>query len=159
MDVLAVPSDDSVLFLSSVGMSPLFFPFAFKDKDKKKKHAFHPIEYKFHSEFQSHERGFDRLHSVEIAETINMIRWWKHQTSGVSLLSTNGTGVLLRYLLSARALIAINSADTTVKLWRIVPKRERRGRPNAYVSGGATNETVTDSLPRGRIPQIGRAHV
>lgn len=99
------------------------------DKEKKKKHAFHPIEYKFHSEFQSHERGFDRLHSVEIAESINMIRWWKHQTAGVALLSTN---------------------DTTVKLWKIRSRRQRRGRRESVV-GAASNEVV-DDVPSGKIP-------
>lgn len=102
------------------------------DKDKKKKGAFHPIEYKFHSEFQSHERGFDRLHSVEISESINMIRWWKHQTGGLSLLSTN---------------------DTTVKLWKIWPKRVRRGRRNSTVSDSTNNEADEyPPLSPGQIP-------
>jgi len=98
-------------------------------KDKKKKPVFHPVEYKFHCEFQSHERGFDRLHSVEISESINMIRWWKYQTAGCSLLSTN---------------------DTTVKLWKIHPKRVRRGRRNSNTAGG--NGDSGPPLAPGQIP-------
>jgi len=101
-----------------------------KDKDKKKKPVFHPVEYKFHCEFQSHERGFDRLHSVEISESINTIRWWKHQTAGCSLLSTN---------------------DTTVKLWKIHPKRVRRGRRNSNITGGGNGDTGPPLAP-GQIP-------
>jgi hypothetical protein len=48
-------------------------------------------EYKFYTEFQSHEPEFDYLKSLEIEEKINKIRWCKRQNSAHFLLSTNGT--------------------------------------------------------------------
>jgi serine/threonine-protein phosphatase 2A regulatory subunit B len=58
-------------------------------------------EYKFFTEFQSHEPEFDYLKSLEIEEKINKIRWCKRQNSAHFLLSTN---------------------DRTVKLWKIFEK-------------------------------------
>ncbi len=48
-------------------------------------------EYKFYTEFQSHEPEFDYLKSLEIEEKINKIRWCRRQNSAHFLLSTNGT--------------------------------------------------------------------
>jgi serine/threonine-protein phosphatase 2A regulatory subunit B len=48
-------------------------------------------EYKFYTEFQSHEPEFDYLKSLEIEEKINKIRWCKRQNAAHFLLSTNGT--------------------------------------------------------------------
>jgi hypothetical protein len=36
-----------------------------------------PAEYKFYTEFQSHEAEFDYLKSLEIEEKINQIEWLK----------------------------------------------------------------------------------
>lgn len=47
-------------------------------------------EYKFYTEFQSHEPEFDYLKSLEIEEKINKIRWCKRQNQAHFLLSTNG---------------------------------------------------------------------
>jgi hypothetical protein len=47
-------------------------------------------EYKFYTEFQSHEPEFDYLKSLEIEEKINKIRWCRRQNSAHFLLSTNG---------------------------------------------------------------------
>lgn len=47
-------------------------------------------EYKFHTEFQSHEPEFDYLKSLEIEEKINKIKWCKRQNAAHFLLSTNG---------------------------------------------------------------------
>lgn len=47
-------------------------------------------EYKFYTEFQSHEPEFDYLKSLEIEEKINRIKWCKRQNSAHFLLSTNG---------------------------------------------------------------------
>lgn len=58
-------------------------------------------EYKFYTEFQSHEPEFDYLKSLEIEEKINKIRWCKKQNAGHFLLSTN---------------------DKTVKLWKVFDK-------------------------------------
>jgi ATP-dependent helicase/DNAse subunit B len=58
-------------------------------------------EYKFYTEFQSHEPEFDYLKSLEIEEKINKIKWCKRQNSAHFLLSTNGA--LHYYLLSFEA--------------------------------------------------------
>ncbi|KAG0311474.1 protein phosphatase 2A regulatory subunit cdc55 [Linnemannia gamsii] len=58
-------------------------------------------EYKFHTEFQSHEPEFDYLKSLEIEEKINKIKWCRRQNSAHFLLSTN---------------------DKTVKLWKVFEK-------------------------------------
>ena len=47
-------------------------------------------EYKFFTEFQSHEPEFDYLKSLEIEEKINKIRWCRRQNAAHFLLSTNG---------------------------------------------------------------------
>ena len=48
-------------------------------------------EYRFHTEFQSHEPEFDYLKSLEIEVIINQICWCKRQNAAHMLLSTNGT--------------------------------------------------------------------
>lgn len=58
-------------------------------------------EYKFHTEFQSHEPEFDYLKSLEIEEKINKIRWCRRQNAAHFLLSTN---------------------DKTIKLWKVFEK-------------------------------------
>ncbi|KAK4700036.1 serine/threonine-protein phosphatase 2A regulatory subunit B, partial [Phenoliferia sp. Uapishka_3] len=58
-------------------------------------------EYKFYTEFQSHEPEFDYLKSLEIEEKINKIRWCKRQNASHFLLSTN---------------------DKTIKLWKVFEK-------------------------------------
>ena len=55
-------------------------------------------EYKFYTEFQSHEPEFDYLKSLEIEEKINKIRWCKRQNAAHFLLSTNGQSVCLSSL-------------------------------------------------------------
>lgn len=61
------------------------------------------FEYRYLTEFQSHEPEFDYLKSLEIEEKINQVRWVRAGSSGVKhLLSTN---------------------DKTVKLWRVYEKR------------------------------------
>lgn len=61
-------------------------------------------EYKFHTEFQSHEPEFDYLKSLEIEEKINKIKWCKRQNPSHYLLSTN---------------------DKTIKLWKVFEKSLR----------------------------------
>ena len=58
-------------------------------------------EYKFHTEFQSHEPEFDYLKSLEIEEKINKIKWCRRQNASHYLLSTN---------------------DKTIKLWKVYEK-------------------------------------
>eukprot|EP00743_Colponemidia_sp_Colp-15_P001620 GILK01001769.1.p1 GENE.GILK01001769.1~~GILK01001769.1.p1 ORF type:complete len:502 (-),score=67.21 GILK01001769.1:196-1587(-) len=61
-----------------------------------------PYEYRYFTEFQSHEPEFDYLKSLEIEEKINKIRWCKQPQSGLYMLSTN---------------------DKTVKLWKVYEKK------------------------------------
>ncbi|KAK9473508.1 WD40-repeat-containing domain protein [Dipodascopsis tothii] len=58
-------------------------------------------EYKFYTEFQSHEPEFDYLRSHEIEEKINKIKWCRKTNQAHFLLSTN---------------------DKTIKLWKIFEK-------------------------------------
>lgn len=69
-------------------------------KDSKKKTR--SPEYKFYTEFQSHEPEFDCLKSLEIEEKINKIKWCKRTNNAQFLLSTN---------------------DKTVKLWKVHEKK------------------------------------
>jgi serine/threonine-protein phosphatase 2A regulatory subunit B len=55
-------------------------------------------EYRFHTEFQSHDAEFDYLKSLEIEEKINKIKWCRRQNQAHFLLSTN---------------------DKTIKLWKV----------------------------------------
>ncbi|BGP47822.1 protein phosphatase 2A regulatory subunit cdc55 [Rhodotorula kratochvilovae] len=65
-------------------------------------------EYKFYTEFQSHEPEFDYLKSLEIEEKINKIRWCKRQNAAHFLLSTNGAPLFALY--------------KTIKLWKVFEK-------------------------------------
>lgn len=58
-------------------------------------------EYKFLTEFQSHDAEFDYLKSLEIEEKINQIKWLRPTQRSHFLLSTN---------------------DKTIKLWKIYEK-------------------------------------
>lgn len=59
-------------------------------------------EYKFYTEFQSHDAEFDYLKSLEIEEKINKIKWLKRFNQSNFLLSTN---------------------DKTIKLWKVFEKQ------------------------------------
>ncbi|KAK9831354.1 hypothetical protein WJX81_004778 [Elliptochloris bilobata] len=63
-----------------------------------------PFEYRYTTEFQSHEPEFDYLKSLEIEEKINQVRWVNQSSRSRLLLSTN---------------------DKTIKLWRVYEKRVR----------------------------------
>lgn len=58
-------------------------------------------EYKFLTEFQSHDAEFDYLKSLEIEEKINQIKWCRPTNQSHFLLSTN---------------------DKTIKLWKVYEK-------------------------------------
>ncbi|EPX74991.1 protein phosphatase regulatory subunit Pab1 [Schizosaccharomyces octosporus yFS286] len=64
-------------------------------------HSKKGCEYKFFTEFQSHEPEFDYLKSLEIEEKINKIRWCRRTNRAHFLLSTN---------------------DKTIKLWKLYEK-------------------------------------
>jgi serine/threonine-protein phosphatase 2A regulatory subunit B len=56
------------------------------------------FEFRYMTEFQSHEPEFDYLKSFEIEEKINKVRWVNHSSSSRLVLSTN---------------------DKTIKLWKV----------------------------------------
>eukprot|EP00245_Coleochaete_scutata_P004418 TRINITY_DN169_c0_g1_i1.p1 TRINITY_DN169_c0_g1~~TRINITY_DN169_c0_g1_i1.p1 ORF type:complete len:524 (-),score=86.16 TRINITY_DN169_c0_g1_i1:750-2321(-) len=91
------------------------------------------IEYRYSTEFQSHEPEFDYLKSLEIEEKINKIRWCHASSTSRFLLSTN---------------------DKTIKLWKVNEKKVK------HVSnfncappgvGGNANSTTPAPLSPGRM--------
>ncbi|KAJ0964602.1 hypothetical protein J5N97_025740 [Dioscorea zingiberensis] len=64
----------------------------------------HP-EFRYKTEFQSHEPEFDYLKSLEIEEKINKIRWCQTPNGALFLLSTN---------------------DKTIKYWKVQEKKVKR---------------------------------
>ncbi|KAK9478176.1 WD40-repeat-containing domain protein [Lipomyces japonicus] len=90
-------------------------------------------EYKFHTEFQSHEPEFDYLKSLEIEEKINKIKWCRRTNAAHFLLSTN---------------------DKTIKLWKIYEKSLKVVSENNLsdtVGGRPPNPLSLDSL---RLPRM-----
>ncbi|GAA5822556.1 hypothetical protein JCM10212_002458 [Sporobolomyces blumeae] len=88
-------------------------------------------EYKFYTEFQSHEPEFDYLKSLEIEEKINKIRWCKRQNAAHFLLSTN---------------------DKTIKLWKVFEKSlkvvaENNGSAAATGAPPPSPPPLTQSVP------------
>eukprot|EP00252_Welwitschia_mirabilis_P001044 TRINITY_DN11014_c0_g1_i1.p1 TRINITY_DN11014_c0_g1~~TRINITY_DN11014_c0_g1_i1.p1 ORF type:complete len:515 (-),score=83.04 TRINITY_DN11014_c0_g1_i1:806-2350(-) len=82
----------------------------------------HP-EYRYKTEFQSHEPEFDYLKSLEIEEKINKIRWCPTANGALFLLSTN---------------------DKTIKLWKVQDKKIRRvSETNAATSMRLENGNIT----------------
>jgi serine/threonine-protein phosphatase 2A regulatory subunit B len=87
-----------------------------------------PVEYKFFTEFQSHEPEFDYLKSLEIEEKINKIRWCARQNSAHFLLSTN---------------------DKTVKLWKVYEKKVKQvAGYNLGASGSAPSSSMALKVPK-----------
>ncbi|XP_038686836.1 serine/threonine protein phosphatase 2A 55 kDa regulatory subunit B beta isoform-like isoform X2 [Tripterygium wilfordii] len=73
-------------------------------------------EYRYKTEFQSHEPEFDYLSSTEIEEKINKVRWCATPNGALFLLSTN---------------------DKTIKLWKIKEQKVKKVQnmdPNQVVS-------------------------
>ncbi|VVA91689.1 unnamed protein product [Arabis nemorensis] len=64
----------------------------------------HP-EFRYKTEFQSHEPEFDYLKSLEIEEKINKIRWCQPANGALFLLSTN---------------------DKTIKYWKVQEKKVKK---------------------------------
>ncbi|KAF3794814.1 Serine/threonine protein phosphatase 2A regulatory subunit B beta isoform [Nymphaea thermarum] len=64
----------------------------------------HP-EFRYKTEFQSHEPEFDYLKSLEIEEKINKIRWCQTANGALFLLSTN---------------------DKTIKYWKVQEKKVKK---------------------------------
>lgn len=71
-------------------------------------------EYKFLTEFQSHDAEFDYLKSLEIEEKINQIKWCRPTNQSHFLLSTN---------------------DKTIKLWKVYEKNIKLVSENNLTEG------------------------
>ncbi|KAJ0986480.1 hypothetical protein J5N97_004836 [Dioscorea zingiberensis] len=91
----------------------------------------HP-EFRYKTEFQSHEPEFDYLKSLEIEEKINKIRWCQTVNGILILLSTN---------------------DKTIKFWKVLEKKVKRISetnlwPSQPVGNGclATSSTASPSV-------------
>ncbi|KAL7100074.1 hypothetical protein ACP275_09G125800 [Erythranthe tilingii] len=84
----------------------------------------HP-EFRYKTEFQSHEPEFDYLKSLEIEEKINKIRWCQAANGALFLLSTN---------------------DKTIKYWKVQEKKIKKiSEMNVDPSKVAGNGSVASS--------------
>nr|XP_043607142.1 serine/threonine protein phosphatase 2A 55 kDa regulatory subunit B beta isoform-like [Erigeron canadensis]XP_043607143.1 serine/threonine protein phosphatase 2A 55 kDa regulatory subunit B beta isoform-like [Erigeron canadensis] len=92
----------------------------------------HP-EFRYRSEFQSHEPEFDYLKSLEIEEKINKIRWYHTSNSAMFLLSTN---------------------DKTVKFWKVQEKKIKKV-CNFNVEPPKT--TINGFINSSNVPMLSRA--
>ncbi|KAM7480530.1 hypothetical protein LguiA_028743 [Lonicera macranthoides] len=103
--------------------------------------ADHPIrhpEFRYKTEFQSHEPEFDYLKSLEIEEKINKIRWCQTANGALFLLSTN---------------------DKTIKFWKVQEKKVKKisevnvdpskAIGNGSVSGSSVSSTTKSYLANG----------
>lgn len=88
-------------------------------------------EYKFFTEFQSHDAEFDYLKSLEIEEKINKIRWLRSYNNLLYLLSTN---------------------DKTIKLWKVAERQVKLVAENNLNGGTSLGPKAVDvtslRLPR-----------
>jgi len=84
----------------------------------------HP-EFRYKTEFQSHEPEFDYLKSLEIEEKINKIKWGQTANNALFILSTN---------------------DKTIKYWKVQDKKVKRiSVMNLDTSQSAGNGTTSSS--------------
>ncbi|XP_071703640.1 serine/threonine protein phosphatase 2A 55 kDa regulatory subunit B beta isoform-like [Rutidosis leptorrhynchoides] len=89
----------------------------------------HP-EYRYKTEFQSHEPEFDYLKSVEIEEKINKMRWCMTLNESHFLLSTN---------------------DKTIKLWKVKERKVKKVKemdltPYVYTENSLLSESSFVSM-------------
>jgi len=144
-DVSAIEFDDTGDFIAVGDRGGRIVLFERDEKTDKgnnnnKKHAIKSPEYKFFTEFQSHEPEFDYLKSLEIEEKINKIKWCKRQNNAHFLISTN---------------------DKTIKLWKVFEKKIKAISTNPHdrnktvktpkdiiIPTVDTRETVVAATPR-----------
>ncbi|KAI0515500.1 hypothetical protein KFK09_008165 [Dendrobium nobile] len=97
----------------------------------------HP-EFRYKTEFQSHEPEFDYLKSLEIEEKINKIRWCQTSNGALFLLSTN---------------------DKTIKFWKVQEKKVKKvSEMNVDSSQASANGNIPSSCsasPRPCLPNGG----
>ncbi|KAJ1893909.1 protein phosphatase 2A regulatory subunit cdc55, partial [Kickxella alabastrina] len=87
-------------------------------------------EYKFYTEFQSHEPEFDYLKSLEIEEKINRIKWLKPNNNSLYMLTTN---------------------DKTIKLWKVCEKALKLVSENNLLDG---DRPPPQDISRLRLPKL-----
>jgi len=144
-DVSAIEFDDTGDFIAVGDRGGRIVLFerdekADKGNNNNKKHIAKNPEYKFFTEFQSHEPEFDYLKSLEIEEKINKIKWCKRQNNAHFLISTN---------------------DKTIKLWKVFEKKIKAISTNTHdrnrtaktskdivIPSVDTRETVVAATPR-----------
>ncbi|PON76696.1 Protein phosphatase 2A regulatory subunit PR [Parasponia andersonii] len=91
----------------------------------------HP-EFRYKTEFQSHEPEFDYLKSLEIEEKINKIRWCQTANGALFLLSTN---------------------DKTIKYWKVQEKKVKKvSEMNLDPSKAIGNGSILGSVSTGSKP-------
>ncbi|KAI3979552.1 hypothetical protein MKX01_001744 [Papaver californicum] len=103
-----------------------------KDQEKMDYQSIRHPEFRYKTEFQSHEPEFDYLKSLEIEEKINKIRWCQTANGAVFLLSTN---------------------DKTIKFWKIQEKKvkkisEMNVDPSKTVGNGSMACSSTSTSPK-----------
>ncbi|KAL3528644.1 hypothetical protein ACH5RR_007966 [Cinchona calisaya] len=91
----------------------------------------HP-EFRYKTEFQSHEPEFDYLKSLEIEEKINKIRWCQAANGALFLLSTN---------------------DKTIKFWKVQEKKVKKISamnidPSKAVGNSSASSSSVSSSPK-----------
>ncbi|KAM7255873.1 hypothetical protein ACFE04_011614 [Oxalis oulophora] len=93
----------------------------------------HP-EFRYKTEFQSHEPEFDYLKSLEIEEKINKIRWCQSANGALFLLSTN---------------------DKTIKFWKVHEKKVKKicdmnvDQVKAVGNGSVSSTSSRTCIPNG----------
>ncbi|KAM0973267.1 hypothetical protein ACFX13_016883 [Malus domestica] len=93
----------------------------------------HP-EFRYKTEFQSHEPEFDYLKSLEIEEKINKIRWCQTANGALFLLSTN---------------------DKTIKYWKVQEKKVKKVcEMNVDASKYMENGSVASSMSSSSKPYL-----
>ncbi|VVB00541.1 unnamed protein product [Arabis nemorensis] len=100
----------------------------------------HP-EFRYKTEFQSHDPEFDYLKSLEIEEKINKIRWCQTANGALFLLSTN---------------------DKTIKFWKVQDKKikkisELNSDPSRTIGNGSvasSSNTNITSLVNGGVSEV-----
>jgi len=80
-----------------------------------------PFEYRYLTEFQSHEPEFDYLKSLEIEEKINKVRWARRNVAGADTATAGSSASCAAGSANGRLLLSTN--DKTVKLWRVYDRR------------------------------------
>lgn len=83
-----------------------------------------PFEYRYLTEFQSHEPEFDYLKSLEIEEKINKVRWARRNVAGGEAACGSGPSSSSSCAAgSANGRLLLSTNDKTIKLWRVYDRR------------------------------------